>query len=352
MSPQCLTILTLLLIAYSDEIETAVDKLLQSQNQRTGKRARRRRAGKGLLAGVKCVLTFKLGGGGGGGESDANTTALEQISERLAALVEACGGELLDSAALYKGAHIRRTFGSASAGSPPCVVLLAPAPVHTAKYCLALAAHVPCLHYTWLLHAVASGSLPAYQAYALPVGKLPVASLPNVDNKNHNSNDDDDDDDDMPSQGMPSPWPMVVRWPALLTQRDLEPLSRERAFARQRIEVTGDESFQKAMLAVLNEAGAKTETVLFKAESASRPMAVLSDLALVDSVAERAALYDIPVVSLDWVTNKQTNIRFNFPHVIIFYTNIFTTSCSIRWHTTKFNRSACQCITTISDGQR
>ena len=272
------------------------------------------------------LVTFKLDDG----DDAESNSRLVAMHERVEALVRACGGTLLDdSSEVMRRAALARAFGEAAAGVPPSVVLLAPAPLRTFKYCVALAAHVPCLHYNWLLHSAASiarsssgggggGSgddgravteaLP-FLHYLLPVGALPRLScdgdaLGSETLEATTLNSATLDTTLNSSAGLSGAAPLDVRWPALLDTPPLLPLSRERAFAGQRIEVTGGDAFKKVFVAVLTEAGAKTESMLFKSDDHARKVhAIVSDYAPIQIVADQAAKHDIPIVSVDWVKN-------------------------------------------------
>jgi hypothetical protein len=105
----------------------------------------------------------------------------------------------------------------------PCLMLLASCAVRTSKFLVALATHVPCLHYNWLLRSVEQQRLVAFREYLLPAAVVGRTVFP-------------------------SPLTAPLR---------LQPFAVRRALAGVRVEIEGDNVFRRNWECVLRAAGAR-----------------------------------------------------------------------------------------------
>jgi hypothetical protein len=204
-------------------------------------------------------LRFLLTGLVGDGVDDA-------VSDNVAAVIGAGGGSLIET--VFGEASVAPKMLTRRGSEPselPNTMLVAPRTLRTGKFFWALAAHVPCLHYNWILHSAAANKLLPLRDYLLP------AAI------------------DAARGERPSP---LAR---------LQPLSSRLALDGVRIEVHSTNSeFRRTWETVVRTAGAKVVSRLVTG-GADRLDVVVTDPSPAILVVENTNAHNVPLVGVDWV---------------------------------------------------
>lgn len=221
----------------------------------SGRAARRNRMNGKLFKDLRFLLTGLVGDGVDGA-----------VADNVAAVIGAGGGSLLETvfgeAAVTPKLLSRR---GSRASELPNTMLVAPRTLRTGKFFWALAAHVPCLHYNWILHSAAANELLPLRDYLLPAAV------------------------DATRGERPSP---LVR---------LAPLASRLALDGMRIEVHSTSGeFRRTWETVVRTAGAKVVSRLVTGD-ADRLDVVVTDPSPAILVVESTSAHDVPLVGVDWV---------------------------------------------------
>jgi hypothetical protein len=192
----------------------------------------------------------------------------EQVAPNVEAVIAAGGGAVVDSVTSSTPVNPKLLpKRAADGGDLPNTLLVAPRAVRTGKFFWALASHVPCVHYNWVLFSAAHGAV-------LPIGDYLLPAT---------------------ASGKTSP---LLRLPALST--------KHRALEGLRIELhslSGD--FRRTWESVVRAAGGRVvNRLLASSDDEPRIDVVVTDPTPTQLVVDAATKLKVPLVFVDWVVDS------------------------------------------------